>query len=97
MDKIIVNNENKYLTLFGHNDIQIGIEQLKPFSTIVANIEKEPFAFSIEVRSSMVLKENYCASVCKTCPLLKKAPYVCNSCPKKRKKCGFTKQFFYIK
>lgn len=25
-----VNNENKYLTLIGHHDIQLGIEQLKP-------------------------------------------------------------------
>lgn len=40
-----VNNENKYLTLIGHHDIQVGIEQLKPLSTIVAKIGKEPFTF----------------------------------------------------
>ena len=29
---------------------------------------------------------------CEACPLLKKAPYVCNTCPKKRSNCGYQKQ-----
>lgn len=36
-------------------------------------------------------------SNCETCPLLKKAPYVCNACPKKRSNCGYQKQFYYAK
>lgn len=34
--------KNKHLTLSDRNDIQIGIEQLKPFSAIAAKLGKDP-------------------------------------------------------
>ncbi|MCK4045028.1 helix-turn-helix domain-containing protein [Streptococcus suis] len=42
--------KNKHLTLSDRNVIQIGIEQLKTFSTIVAKLGKDPSTISKEVR-----------------------------------------------
>lgn len=89
--------KNKHLTLSDRNDIQIGIEQLKPFSAIAAKLGKDPSTISKEVRRNRVVKKNSVTSNCETCPLLKKAPYVCNACPKKRSNCGYQKQFYYAK
>jgi hypothetical protein len=75
--------KNKHLTLSDRNDIQIGIEQLKPFSAIAAKLGKDPSTISKEVRRNMVIKENSSTANCEACPLLKKAPYVCNACPKR--------------
>ncbi|WP_153052561.1 helix-turn-helix domain-containing protein, partial [Streptococcus suis] len=89
--------KNKHLTLSDRNDIQIGIEQLKPFSAIAVKLGKDPSTISKEVRRNRVVKENSSTSNCDSCPLLKKAPYVCNACPKKRINCGYQKQFYYAK
>ncbi|MCK3858382.1 helix-turn-helix domain-containing protein, partial [Streptococcus suis] len=89
--------KNKHLTLSDRNDIQIGIEQLKPFSAIAAKLGKDPSTISKEVRRNRVIKENSSTSNCEACPLLKKTPYVCNACPKKRSNCGYQKQFYYAK
>ncbi|HEL2179708.1 TPA: helix-turn-helix domain-containing protein, partial [Streptococcus suis] len=89
--------KNKHLTLSDRNDIQIGIEQLKPFSAIAAKLGKDPSTISKEVRRNRVIKENSSTTNCEACPLLKKAPYVCNACPKKRGNCGYQKQFYYAK
>ena len=67
--------KNKHLTLSDRNDIQIGIEQLKPsFSAIVAKLGKDPSTISKEVRRNRVIKENSTTSNCDSCPLLKKPP-----------------------
>ncbi|SUN60896.1 transposase [Streptococcus hyointestinalis] len=89
--------KNKHLTLSDRNDIQIGIEQLKTFSAIATKLGKDPSTISKEVRRNRVIKENSSTSNCEACPLLKKAPYVCNACPKKRSNCGYQKQFYYAK
>lgn len=44
-----------------------------------------------------MIKENSSTANCETCPLLKKSPYVCNVCPKKRSNCGYQIQFYYAK
>ncbi|MGE9835328.1 helix-turn-helix domain-containing protein, partial [Streptococcus orisratti] len=69
----------------------------KPFSAIAAKLGKDPSTISKEVRRNRVVKENSVTSNCEACPLLKKAPYVCNACPKKRTNCGYQKQFYYAK
>ena len=67
--------KNKHLTLSDRNDIQIGIEQLKPsFSAIVAKLGKDPSTISKEVQRNRVIKENSTTSNCDSCPLLKKPP-----------------------
>ncbi len=48
--------KNKHLTLSDRNDIQIGIEQLKPFSAIAAKLGKDPSTISKEVRRNRVIK-----------------------------------------
>lgn len=89
--------KHKHLTLSDRNDIQIGIEQKKTFREIVSAIEKDPSTISKEVRKHLFIRESTVKSNCDACPLLKKAPYVCNPCPKKRLDCGFKKQFYHAK
>ncbi|ESV53967.1 transcriptional regulator, partial [Streptococcus agalactiae LMG 14747] len=89
--------KHKHLTLSDRNDIQIGIEQKKTFREIVSAIEKDPSTISKEVRKHLFIRESTVKSNCDACPLLKKAPYVCNTYPKKRLDCGFKKQFYYAK
>lgn len=89
--------KNKHLTLSDRTDIQIGIEQGQPFSHIASKIGKDPSTVSKEVRKHLFIKDTTVQSNCESCPLLKKAPYVCNRCPKKRTECGFKKQFYYAK
>lgn len=89
--------KNKHLTLSDRTDIQMGIEQHLPFCDIAAKLKKDPSTISKEVRRNLFIKEISVQSNCDTCPLLKKAPYVCNACPKKRKDCGYNKQFYYAK
>ena len=75
----------------------MGIEQLKPFSHIAATLGKDPSTISKEVRRNRICKQTAVTSNCQDCPLLKKAPYVCNACPKKRIDCGYDKYFYYAK
>ncbi|WP_449457180.1 IS30 family transposase [Streptococcus suis] len=89
--------KHKHLTLSDRTDIQMGIEQGTPFSHIAAKIGKDPSTISKEVRRNLIVKKTTVTSNCEACPLLKRAPYVCNNCPKKRINCGFTKQFYYAK
>ncbi|HEL2406717.1 TPA: helix-turn-helix domain-containing protein, partial [Streptococcus suis] len=60
--------KNKHLTLSDRNDIQIGIEQLKPFSAIAAKLGKDSSTISKEVRRNRVVKENSVTSNCDSCP-----------------------------
>ncbi|QZT27483.1 IS30 family transposase [Streptococcus dysgalactiae] len=89
--------KNKHLTLSDRNDIQMGIEQKKTFREIASASGKDPSTISKEVRKHLFIRETTDTNNCDSCPLLKKAPYVCNNCPKKRVNCGFKKQFYYAK
>lgn len=89
--------KHKHLTLSDRNDIQLGIEQKKTFREIASTLGKDPSTISKEVRKHLYSRETTVKSNCDTCPFLKKAPYVCNACPKRRIDCGFKKQFYYAK
>ncbi|MDI5952585.1 helix-turn-helix domain-containing protein, partial [Streptococcus equi subsp. zooepidemicus] len=65
--------KHKQLTLSDRTDIQMGIEQRKPFSAIAAKLGKDPSTISKEVRRNLFIKETTVQSNCNTCPLLKKA------------------------
>lgn len=85
----------KHMTLSDRTDIQVGLENRKTFKEIALEIQKDPTTVAKEVKRNKLIKngtEGY-----PECPLLKKAPYVCNGCPKKRMKCGFEKSFYYAK
>jgi transposase, IS30 family len=76
-------------------DIQMGIEERKTFKEIGLYIQKDPTTVSKEVKRNKFIKEK--STACPDCPMLKKAPYVCNTCPKKRLDCGYKKIFYYAK
>lgn len=73
------------------------------FKAIARAVGKDPTTISKEVKKHTVVKsqsqvqhyDNLGNPIIKFCPLLSKAPFVCNGCPKKNFKCGFTKQFYY--
>ena len=85
----------KHLTLSDRNDIQLGLERGETFKAIGQSILKDPTTVSKEVKRNRQVRESICDNL--TCPLLDKAPFVCNGCPKRRQNCGFKKIFYLAK
>ena len=85
----------KHLTLSDRNDIQLGLERGETFKAIGQSILKDPTTVSKEVKRNRQVRESTCDNL--TCPLLDKAPFVCNGCPKRRQNCGFKKIFYLAK
>ena len=87
--------KHKHLTLSDRNDIQLGLERGETFKTIGQSILKDPTTVSKEVKRNRQVRESTCDNL--PCPLLAKAPFVCNGCPKRRQNCGFKKIFYLAK
>ena len=87
--------KHKHLTLSDRNDIQLGLERGETFKAIGQSILKDPTTVSKEVKRNRQVRESTCDNL--TCPLLDKAPFVCNGCPKRRQNCGFKKIFYLAK
>ncbi|MDS5719424.1 IS30 family transposase [Streptococcus pneumoniae] len=87
--------KHKHLTLSDRNDIQLGLERGETFKAIGQSILKDPTTVSKEVKRNRQVRESTCDSL--PCPLLDKAPFVCNGCPKRRQNCGFKKIFYLAK
>ncbi|MDU2560195.1 MAG: IS30 family transposase [Streptococcus mitis] len=87
--------KHKHLTLSDRNDIQLGLERGETFKAIGQSILKDPTTVSKEVKRNKQVRESTCDNL--TCPLLDKAPFVCNGCPKRRQNCGFKKIFYLAK
>ena len=87
--------KHKHLTLSDRNDIQLGLERGETFKTIGQSILKDPTTVSKEVKRNRQVRESTCDNL--PCPLLDKAPFVCNGCPKRRQNCGFKKIFYLAK
>ena len=85
----------KHLTLSDRNDIQLGLERGETFKAIGQSILKDPTTVSKEVKRNRQVRESTCDNL--PCPLLDKAPFVCNGCPKRRQNCGFKKIFYLAK
>ena len=85
----------KHLTLSDRNDIQLGLERGETFKAIGQLILKDPTTVSKEVKRNRQVRESTCDKL--PCPLLDKAPFVCNGCPKRRQNCGFKKIFYLAK
>ena len=79
--------KHKHLTLSDRNDIQLGLERGETFKAIGQSILKDPTTVSKEVKRNRQVRESTCDNL--PCPLLDKAPFVCNGCPKRRQNCGF--------
>ena len=87
--------KHKHLTLSDRNDIQLGLESGGTFKAIGQSILKDPTTVSKEVKRNRQVRESTCDNL--PCPLLDKAPFVCNGCPKRRQNCGFKKIFYLAK
>ena len=87
--------KHKHLTLSDRNDIQLGLERGETFKTIGQSILKDPTTVSKEVKRNRQVRESTCHNL--PCPLLAKAPFVCNGCPKRRQNCGYKKIFYLAK
>ena len=85
----------KHLTLSDRNDIQLGLERGETFKAIGRLILKDPTTVSKEVKRNRQVRESTCHNL--PCPLLDKAPFVCNGCPKRRQNCGYKKIFYLAK
>jgi len=85
--------KHKHLTLSDRHDIQLGLERGETFKAIGQSILKDPTTVSKEVKRNRHVRVSTCDNL--TCPLLDKAPFVCNGCPKRRQNCGYQK-FFYL-
>ena len=85
----------KHLTLSDRNDIQLGLERGETFKAIGQLILKDPTTVSKEVKRNKQIRDSTSNNL--PCPLLDKAPFVCNGCPKRRQNCGFKKIFYLAK
>ena len=87
--------KHKHLTLSDRNDIQLGLERGETFKAIGQSILKDPTTVSKEVKRNRQVRESTCHNL--PCPLLDKATFVCNGCPKRRQNCGYKKIFYLAK
>ena len=87
--------KHKHLTLSDRNDIQLGLECGETFKAIGQLVLKDPTTVSKEVKRNRQVRDSTSNNL--PCPLLDKAPFVCNSCPKRRQNCGYQKIFYLAK
>ena len=87
--------KHKHLTLSDRNDIQLGLERGEAFKAIGQSILKDPTTVSKEVKRNRQVRLSTFHNL--PCPLLDKAPFVCNGCPKRRQNCGYKKIFYLAK
>ena len=87
--------KHKHLTLSDRNDIQLGLERGETFKAIGQLILKDPTTVSKEVKRNKQIRDSTSNNL--PCPLLDKAPFVCNGCPKRRQNCGYQKIFYLAK
>lgn len=100
-------SKNKHMALSDRNEIQMGLERGTTFKEIASIISKDPTTVSKEIKRNKIVKKADNQIIHKDakgtiketprCPLLGRAPYVCNGCKKKRHKCGYDKHFYYAK
>ena len=87
--------KHKHLTLSDRNDIQLGLERGETFKAIGQSILKDPTTVSKEVKRNRQVRESTCDNL--PCPLIDKATFVCNGCPKRRQNCGYKKILYLAK
>jgi IS30 family transposase len=96
---------NKHLTLDCRQEIMECLDKCMPFKDIARRVGKAPTTISREVKKHLAVQP---LSVKRTkgdgtpiddrpCPLLLKAPFVCNPCKKRRGICAFQKRLYLAK
>ena len=92
--------KHKHLTIDERIEIQGCLDKGVSFKAISRRIGKDPTTVSKEVKKHIHIKKTPhertegTQAVKKPCPLLSKAPFVCNPCNKKHLSCGYRKQFY---
>ena len=97
--------QNKHLTQENRQEIMECLEKGMTFKAIAKRIGKDQTTISKEVKKHLTIIE---MSVKQTksdgtpieerrCPLLLKAPFVCNPCEKRRRQCSYQKQLYIAK
>ena len=89
--------KNKHLTGEDRQEIMECLDKGMTFKAIAARLSKDPTTISKEVKKHLLLSEDETAVKGQRCPRLLKAPFVCNPCDKRRRKCGFQKQHYMAK
>lgn len=78
------NKKNKHLTAQDRQEIMNGLDKGLSFKTIALLVQKDPTTISYEVKRHRKEHRNAFVQTDELCPLLDKAPFVCNVCPKRR-------------
>ena len=97
--------KNKHLTADDRQEIMECLDKGMPFKAIARRLEKDPTTISKEVKKHLTVTETKAPSRKpdgtpleeRRCPLLLKAPFVCNPCEKRRRYCNFQKQMYIAK
>jgi len=97
--------KNKHLTFEDRQEIQDGLFHRTSFKDIARFLEKDPTTISKEVKKHIAVTQSNVTFTdaqgnllpTPTCPLLLRAPFVCNGCKKRGKNCGFNQQVYYAK
>ena len=95
----------KHLTLDDRQEIMECLDKGVTFKAIARRVGKDPRTISREVKKHLTVQP---LSVSRTkadgtpidarpCPLLLKAPFICNPCKKRRGNCAFQKQLYIAK
>ena len=78
------NKKNKHLTAQDRQEIMNGLDKGLSFKAIALLVQKDPTTISYEVKRHRKEHRNAFVQTDELCPLLDKAPFVCNACPKRR-------------
>ncbi len=95
MDK---SRKNKHMTLEDRIEIQECLAKGMTFKSIAKRIGKSPTTVSREVKAHLQIHTNSYVKTESVCPILLKAPFVCNGCEKRsRSSCLFKRQLYVAK
>ena len=94
----------KHLTLDDRTEIQMCLDRGVTFKAIAARVGKDQTTISKEVKRHIKVNptstkkfDKHGNLIANICPLLLKAPFVCNPCRKRHNQCGFQKQYYNAK
>lgn len=90
--------KNRHMTLDDRIEIQTGLRSGMTFKAIARRIGKSPTTVSREVRTRSITHQSGFSISEETCPLLLKAPFVCNGCSKRNNAgCRFVRRMYVAK
>lgn len=94
----------KHMTLDDRIEIQLCLDRGMTFKAIATRIGKDQTTISKEVKRHISINpsiakkfDKHCNPTVNICPLLIKAPFVCNPCRRRHAACGFQKQLYNAK